>query len=58
MPTGKVLGLKYMTMDGLVPIDSDFIAVVPYKSYYSTSPASAVAGGFWMENYNQKNGVR
>jgi hypothetical protein len=30
MPTPKVLGLKYVTVEGLVPIDSDFIAVVPY----------------------------
>jgi hypothetical protein len=36
MPTGKILGLKCMTMEGFVPIDQGSIAVVPYWGYYST----------------------
>jgi hypothetical protein len=32
MPTGKILGLKRMTREGLAPIDPGFlIAVVPYE---------------------------
>jgi hypothetical protein len=36
MATGKILRLKCMSMEGLVPVDPCFIAVFPFESDYLT----------------------